>query len=56
MTFLAIDLDLLNAAECCDLTNARPRAAWSAPLEETRVLRRDLLTVNEAAAFWEETG
>jgi len=56
MTFLAIALDLLDAAECCDLTNARLRAVWSAPLEKTRVLLRDLLTANDAAALREERG
>jgi hypothetical protein len=54
MTYLATDL--LIAAECCDLTNAGLRAAWSAPLKETRILFRDLLTANDAGVFWEERG
>jgi hypothetical protein len=43
MRFLGIDLDLLTPAERRDLANALLRAAWSAALEETRVLLLDLL-------------
>ncbi len=51
MTFLGIDLDLLAPAERRDLANALLRAAWSAALEDTRILLLDLLLdVDEAAA------
>ena len=40
MTYLGIDLDLLTPAERRDLANSLLRAAWSAALEETRVLER----------------
>ena len=43
MSFLQIDLDPLTPAERRDLANALLRAAWSAALEETRVLLLDLL-------------
>ena len=50
MRFLGIDLDLLTPAERRDLANALLRAAWSAALEDTRVLLLDLLLeVDEAA-------
>ncbi|HEY0345208.1 MAG TPA: hypothetical protein VGC59_11200 [Solirubrobacteraceae bacterium] len=42
MRRLGIDLDLLTAAERRDLANALLRAAWSATLEETRILLLDL--------------
>jgi hypothetical protein len=42
---LAVDLDKLTAAERRDLANALLRAAWSATLEETRVLLLDLLLI-----------
>jgi hypothetical protein len=46
---LGIDLDLLTPAERRDLANALPRAAWSASLEDTRILLLDLLIeVDEA--------
>ena len=41
--FLGIDLDLLTPAERRDLANALLRAAWSAALEQTRILLLDLL-------------
>jgi hypothetical protein len=41
---LHIELDRLTPAERRDLANALLRAAWSAALEETRVLLLDLLT------------
>ena len=48
--FLGIDLDLLTPAERRDLANALLRAAWSAALEDTRILLLDLLVeVDEAA-------
>jgi hypothetical protein len=43
MTQLEIDLGALDAAERRDLANALLRAAWSAVLEETRILPLDLL-------------
>ena len=42
MRFLGIDLDLLTPAERRDLANALLRAAWSAALEDTRILVLDL--------------
>ncbi len=43
MSSLQIDLDPLTPGERRDLANALLRAAWSAALEETRVLLLDLL-------------
>ena len=43
MGYLTIDLDLLSAAERHDLANALLRAAWSAVLQDTRVMLLDLL-------------
>jgi hypothetical protein len=40
---LRIELDSLPAAERRDLANALLRAAWSAVLEDTRILLLDLL-------------
>jgi hypothetical protein len=49
VTQLAIELDSLLAAELRDLANALLRAAWSATLEETRILLLDLsVEVDEA--------
>ena len=42
MRQLRIDLDLLTPGERRDLANALLRAAWSAALEETRILLLDL--------------
>jgi len=42
MRFLGIDLDLLTPAERRELANALLRAAWSAALEDTRILLLDL--------------
>jgi hypothetical protein len=42
MTELRIDFDQLSPAERRDLANALLRAAWSAVLEETRILLLDL--------------
>jgi hypothetical protein len=50
MSVLGIDLDHLTPAERRDLANALLRAAWSAALEDTRILLLDLLLeVDEAA-------
>lgn len=43
MTQLSIELDTLPLAERRDLANALLRAAWSATLEDTRILLLDLL-------------
>lgn len=43
MTRLHIELDVLSPAERRDLANALLRAAWSAALEETRILLLDTL-------------
>ena len=49
MRIVGIDLDLLTPAERRDLANALLRAAWSAALEDTRILLLDLLIeVDEA--------
>jgi hypothetical protein len=53
MRFLGIDLDLLTPAEHRDLANALLRAAWSAALEETRVLLLDLLVEVDDAVLGE---
>lgn len=53
MTRLRIELDLLTPAERRDFANALLRAAWSATLEETRVLLLDLLVVADEMALWE---
>lgn len=44
MSTLHIELEELTPAERRDLANALLRAAWSAALEETRILLLDLLT------------
>jgi hypothetical protein len=50
MRILGIDRDVLTPAERRDLANALLRAAWSAALEDTRILLLDLLIeVDEAA-------
>jgi hypothetical protein len=43
MRILGIDLDTLTPAQRRDLANALLRAAWSAALEDTRILLLDLL-------------
>jgi hypothetical protein len=43
MRYLTVDLDGLTAAERRDLANALLRAAWSAVLEDTRMVLLDLL-------------
>jgi hypothetical protein len=50
---LRIELDLLTPAERRDLANALLRAAWSAALEDTRVLLLDLLVEVDDAALGE---
>ena len=47
MSTISVDLDALSSAERRDLANALLRAAWSAALEETRVLLLDLLLVTD---------
>jgi hypothetical protein len=56
MSFVGIDLDLLTPGERRDLANALLRAAWSATLEETRILLLDLLIATDAAAICEVGG
>ena len=53
---ILILLDTLSPAERRDLANALLRAAWSASLEETRVLLLDLLVAADAAVIWEARG
>jgi hypothetical protein len=53
MTRLRIELDLLTPAERRDFANALLRAAWSAALEETRVLLVDLLVVADEMTLWQ---
>ena len=43
MRQLRIELDVLSPAERRDLANALLRAAWSAVLEDTRIVLLDLL-------------
>ena len=43
MRQLLISLDVLTSGERRDLANSLLRAAWSAALEETRILRLDLM-------------
>jgi hypothetical protein len=51
MSRLNIELDALSPAERRDLANALLRAAWSATLEETRVLLLDLFIQLDDAAI-----
>ena len=53
---ILILLETLNPAERRDLANALLRAAWSASLEETRILLLDVVTATDAAAMWEAGG
>ena len=53
MSQLHVELDMLSPAERRDLANALLRAAWSATLEQTRVLLLDLLIEADAAALGE---
>jgi hypothetical protein len=52
VAFLGVDLDLLTPAERRDLANALLRAAWSAALEETRILLLDLLPEVDGSSLW----
>ena len=49
MNTIYIELERLTAAERRDLANALLRAAWSAALEETRILLLVLLTETDQA-------
>jgi hypothetical protein len=51
MDALTIDLDALTPAERRDLANAILRAAWSAALEETRILLLDLLVLADESVL-----
>jgi hypothetical protein len=52
MAQLQLELDVLSLAERRDLANALLRAAWSAVLQETRILLLDLLVeVDDEAAL-----
>jgi hypothetical protein len=53
VTELRVKLDLLTPAERRDLANALLRAAWSAALEETRILLVDLLVEVDDAIIGE---
>jgi hypothetical protein len=52
VTVLEVDLDVLSPAERRDLANALLRAAWSATLQETRILLLDLLLEVDGAIAW----
>jgi hypothetical protein len=52
---LRIELDLLTPGERRDLANALLRAAWSAALEETRLLLLDLLVEVDDAVLGDTT-
>lgn len=51
MRQLLVELDSLTPGERRDLANALLRAAWSAALEETRILLLDLLIEVDDAVF-----
>jgi hypothetical protein len=51
MSHLLVDLDALSPAERRDLANALLRAAWSATLQQTRILLLDLLVETDDAAL-----
>jgi hypothetical protein len=51
MSGLQVELDMLSDAERRDLANALLRAAWSATLEETRILLLDLLAEADEAVL-----
>jgi hypothetical protein len=55
MDQLHVDLALLTPAERRDLANALLRAAWSAALEETRILLLDLLVETDDSILGEAT-
>lgn len=48
---LCIELEQLTPAERRDLANALLRAAWSAALEETRILLLDLLVETDESVL-----
>jgi hypothetical protein len=50
---LEVDLDRLTSAERRDLANALLRAAWSATLEETRILLLELCQDTDDAILGE---
>jgi hypothetical protein len=50
---LRIELEQLTAAERRDLANALLRAAWSAVLEDTRVLLLDMLVETDESVLGE---
>ena len=52
MKRINIDVDLLAPAERRDLANALLRAAWSATLEQTRIVLLDLLVEIDELAMW----
>ena len=55
MTQVQLELDLLSPAERRDLANGLLRAAWSAVLEETRIMLLDLLIdVDDETALWRQ--
>ena len=55
MTQVQLELDILSPAERRDLANALLRAAWSAVLEETRIMLLDLLIdVDDETALWRQ--
>jgi hypothetical protein len=53
MTQVSIELDVLAEDERRDLANALLRAAWSATLDETRILLLDLLLDVDQTVFGE---
>ena len=53
MGHLLIELDVLTPRERRDLANALLRAAWSAALEETRIMLLDLLVEVDDAVLGE---
>jgi hypothetical protein len=55
VTRLHFELDVLNPAERRDLANALLRAAWSAALEETRILLLDTLVEVDDAVLGDAT-
>jgi hypothetical protein len=55
MSQLHVELDARSAAERRALANAWLRAAWSAALEETRILLLDPLLVADEAVLGEAT-
>ena len=55
MTQVRLELDILSPAERRDLANALLRAAWSAVLEDTRIMLLDLLVdVDDEVALWSQ--